>query len=682
MEWRGDMQFTEQKDDDAEHLNESDKSIQRTIKRRIKVVTVYLLVVVIYLVLGGALMHFFESDRESKDRGVQEGYVLSLVANMSRDQMAELERLNICNFPGEASIQWTFTGSVFYSLTVITTIGYGSFAPKTLGGRTFTVFYAMFGISVIGILLSNLALVIAGLLRSIASRTFAGKRGDKSKQLQHAAVAQQCLSAAHPICLEELRSLIMHLHDVKESDWDEAHEGCILSDITNRYQNDSGLFDREAVMLSLVRWGEVQRNRPAKGSVRFLAFLFGMCCAWIMAWAFVFMMIEGWGYFDSVWYACITLSTIGFGDFVPESIAGRLAAFAFITPGIGMVAALISSITNWFEIWRFWSLQKLHGQGKVSDKIMVAQGVSVMLKPEESVHRRSPSPPRDRQDRERLDITTDLLKDSGTQISITIDKDIDRSMEQVKGLNVSADFSRIESAQDEERECEGRREANNGSFAESTSSHDSLGRPKRLSPKWRGNDAHLSDKASLRSSWASDNPLAEGEVTLEELRGSSASYVPMPQGASAGGGAAGNPSQYQTMHNAIMNPPVSWTAGRGSPVMAASQPFPPNRIPGRKGISSRAGSPELPPRPLSPRGEHIGGAGAAAGGAWLKPDSFDSDTTKLGLSNRSFDGDAFSPMSPRSPVGRGSSPLGSKKGSFSRMPRRHMTGSLPHVQKV
>ncbi|KAM9016192.1 potassium channel subfamily K member 17 isoform 3-T3 [Guaruba guarouba] len=52
--------------------------------------------------------------------------------------------------------RWDFSGSFFFSISAITTIGYGNLSPSTVAGRIFCILFALFGIPLNLVLLNEI----------------------------------------------------------------------------------------------------------------------------------------------------------------------------------------------------------------------------------------------------------------------------------------------------------------------------------------------------------------------------------------------------------------------------------------------------------------------------------------------------------------------------------------------
>ncbi|MAT61775.1 MAG: hypothetical protein CMH41_09070 [Micrococcales bacterium] len=55
-------------------------------------------------------------------------------------------------------------------------------------------------------------------------------------------------------------------------------------------------------------------------------------------------------YGDSVWWGYVTLTTVGYGDIVPETVTGRIAGGVIMTLGIALLGVLAGSLASFFRI--------------------------------------------------------------------------------------------------------------------------------------------------------------------------------------------------------------------------------------------------------------------------------------------------------------------------------------------
>ena len=58
----------------------------------------------------------------------------------------------------------------------------------------------------------------------------------------------------------------------------------------------------------------------------------------------IYSNTEGWRYLDSLYFTAITVTTIGYGDFVPQTGLGKMFTVFFVFLGISMVFAFFSIV--------------------------------------------------------------------------------------------------------------------------------------------------------------------------------------------------------------------------------------------------------------------------------------------------------------------------------------------------
>ena len=61
---------------------------------------------------------------------------------------------------------------------------------------------------------------------------------------------------------------------------------------------------------------------------------------------FSYHHIEGWGYIDSLYFSVVTLTTIGFGDFTPQTDLGKIFTIIYIIMGIGVILTFINTLQH------------------------------------------------------------------------------------------------------------------------------------------------------------------------------------------------------------------------------------------------------------------------------------------------------------------------------------------------
>jgi voltage-gated potassium channel len=65
----------------------------------------------------------------------------------------------------------------------------------------------------------------------------------------------------------------------------------------------------------------------------------------LIAGTIFYTLVEGWSLVDAVYFCAMTLATVGFGDVVPETAAGKIFTVVYVLAGIGILVSFFTSLT-------------------------------------------------------------------------------------------------------------------------------------------------------------------------------------------------------------------------------------------------------------------------------------------------------------------------------------------------
>ena len=68
--------------------------------------------------------------------------------------------------------------------------------------------------------------------------------------------------------------------------------------------------------------------------------------------------VEGWRWLDSLYFSVITLTTVGYGDFTPETDMGKIFTMVYIFVGLGILVGFVTPIGEYLINRRIEKIEK------------------------------------------------------------------------------------------------------------------------------------------------------------------------------------------------------------------------------------------------------------------------------------------------------------------------------------
>nr|XP_031843081.1 trichohyalin isoform X2 [Nomia melanderi] len=311
-----------------------------------------LLLIIIYCGLGAFVFRFtegaFETFYKCGVKRVKRDFLDSLwdySHNMREDDWKSMARKKLMEFEEqlheahEAGVQtysgqrsWTFLNAVVYCLTVITTIGYGHISPSTNTGRAITIVYAIFGIPMFLIILADFGklftrgikflwafvrrLYYTGSCRTVR-RTVPVQEVMKGVQLVYDFATFKRPSQINPEDIEEMQK--------------QAQQSQTVLNLDGNAPDTPGTPALSAFAV------DDEFNLPISVAIFILL-------GYIFIGATLFCLSEGWGFFESFYFVFISMSTIGFGDYVPKHPIYMMCSIIYLVFGLALTSMCINVV--------------------------------------------------------------------------------------------------------------------------------------------------------------------------------------------------------------------------------------------------------------------------------------------------------------------------------------------------
>uniref|UniRef100_A0A915A897 Potassium channel domain-containing protein n=1 Tax=Parascaris univalens TaxID=6257 RepID=A0A915A897_PARUN len=242
---------------------------------------------------------------------------------------------------GAGPIKWSFGSSIFFSWTAITTIGYGHIVPRTDEGRIACLMYALLGIPLILVTIADMGRFLSGGIiwvhNTLRKVRIACVR--KCFQVCRAICCCRCLpskkknqppkSMSGIDLVNAQRRLLRrkrpnHIDNISEAGTFED-----ISEIHTQGSEKTPSEDTHARADDLEEYEPIQRERRVSA-----LFVLVIMIGYTAGGAFLMQLWENWTFMESFYFCFVTVTTIGFGDIVPQNVDFLPATLAYIIVGL------------------------------------------------------------------------------------------------------------------------------------------------------------------------------------------------------------------------------------------------------------------------------------------------------------------------------------------------------------
>ncbi|CAG9539476.1 unnamed protein product [Cercopithifilaria johnstoni] len=238
---------------------------------------------------------------------------------------------------GAGPVKWSFGSSVFFSWTAITTIGYGHIVPRTNEGRIACLMYALLGIPLILVTIADMGRFLsAGIIR-IHCMIKLLRLELFRKSAQFCIYCCKCIPFVRKkkkqpktISVNDFTN-IKRLRRRRQNHIDTISEAGTFEDISEIHTQESEKTLSQDIQARADELEESVSHHDRRISVLFVLVIM---IAYTAGGACLMQLWENWTFMESFYFCFVTVTTIGFGDIVPQNVDFLPATLMYIIIGL------------------------------------------------------------------------------------------------------------------------------------------------------------------------------------------------------------------------------------------------------------------------------------------------------------------------------------------------------------
>ena len=232
---------------------------------------------------------------------------------------------------------WSIPESLFFSIMTITTVGYGKEdLPTTASFQAYTIFYILIGIAALTIMVAQVFQCIA--LEASRARLSQDKTQSSRRRsgLMVNSSSSRERNGNNPASATTISSPTSSQH----SDDPNADDEIITS------HTKTGFVPK--IVEGFFRWLDKAKHffrgtEIGKGISVLFPFI-GL----ILSGALVVGPLEGWSFIESLYFAVVSLTTVGFGDYVPTNLASIWFCIFWLPFSIAFMSLYLGNIATFY----------------------------------------------------------------------------------------------------------------------------------------------------------------------------------------------------------------------------------------------------------------------------------------------------------------------------------------------